>query len=202
MKKSNKKMILFFMLLLGTRFYTFSFSTEKRMQKEVLSNPDVLKISKMVRQHDWKDRFDVYIEMKDGTKIVFWQVEYEEKKLKFKRCMRIGDYTPHYYCYDLLNKKVIDLGYVYYFPESFSPILSTALRNREIDYFLKNYKTIADVVSKFKIVDDSFYEIYRRNPLDAFTMLNDSLYVTEDQHFIKGFYAELPGGLYAVEWEK
>lgn len=184
----NKRVMIIILFVLLVINVGSAFSDGRKIEKEILNCPDVLRISKMVRQNDWDDKFDVYIEMKDGVKIILWSVEFVDKNLKFYKLIRIGDFSPASYKYNIKLRILNYTKYIFFYPAEKSDVLHNTLEQKNVMYLLANYCKVLEEISHFEIINEQFENIYRAHKHEeAFELLKYRI-KTDNPDIIIGYF--------------
>ena len=147
----------------------------KQMCSEIMKVPHVKRISCMDQKKDFAPVFDLYIEMDDGGKIIFRDVQYAGNVLMFKTIPRIGDFAFWTCQYDTAKKSFYSFTFDIFeeFETGIPEIGESILHRKSVIAILRGYRELFDKVCTFHIADKAFLDCLKQGKNEeAFNAFN------------------------------
>ncbi len=156
----------------------YSDKEEAQMCSEIMEVTHVKRISWIIQTKEFDPVFDIYIEMKDGTKIIFTGVHYEGDVLIFKTLPRIGDFAFWTCEYNTKTKAFSNYVFDIYdeFETGLPEIGKSVFHRKSIIAILNNYRKILNKARSFHIANNLFLDYLKDgNDEEAFGVFDGSV---------------------------
>lgn len=178
MKTVKKKHVVFFMffvsLYLVLRFLTWGADRMRKrsVEKAFLSNENVGEVVCIKEVFERDSVYDVWIVMKDGTKVALEDVKFstETKRLKYGDIRRIGKYGQLRICRYMYPSGGFEINRTIYTLDEY-PVLADKERRFDVDELLNNIPAIVYYFSTLPCVPPSFRGFLMHHDYDAASIL-------------------------------